>query len=320
MPDYMVPKLNDVMLARKVLRRYFPPSPLVNFPALDSELGAQTYLKLENMLPTGSFKVRGATYLISKLSAEERRKGVIAASTGNFSQGVSYASRLFGTHAMVVMPEGSNPEKVQATRSLGGEIIFHGPRFDDARIYAESLSREEGYRYIHSANEPDLVAGVGTLTLEVLEEVPDIDAIIVPVGGGSGASGASIVAKAVNSGIEVIGVQSESSPAAFLSWKEGRIVEAENRTYAEGLSTAEGYEFTQKIMRRHLDEFTLVSDNDIKVSMRLVAEKAHIIPESASSSSIAAALKMKEKIKGKKIALIITGGNSPDEQVRELFK
>ncbi len=316
MTEYRTPTLRDVYRARNILRKSFGPSPLANFPALDKTLGLKAYLKLENLLPTGSFKVRGATYLISQLSQAEKKAGVMAASTGNFSQGVSYASRENGTSAKIVMPENSNQRKVQATLDLGGEIVFHGSKFDDARVYAEELSHVEGRRYIHSANEPNLVAGVGTHTLEILEEKPDLDAIIVPVGGGSGVCGASIVAKSVDRSIKVIGVQSELSPAAYRSWKEGRLVSAPNKSYAEGLATGEGYDYTQKIMREYMDDFILVSEDEIRNSVKQIVASTRIIPESASSSALAALIRLKKDFEGKSVALIITGGNSPPDELK----
>lgn len=319
MKSSYIPELRDVVKAEKVLRMHFQPSPVANL-AREVTPFAQTFLKLENLLPTGSFKIRGATYLISQLSENEKKAGVIAASTGNFSQGVSWASKKYGIKARIVMPEGSNPKKVEATRKLGGEVIFHGSKFDDARKYAESLASEKGYRYIHSANEPLLVTGVGTHTLELLMEHPEIDTIIVPVGGGSGAGGASIVAKSFSSRIRVIGVQSEKSQAAYASWKSGKDETSANETYAEGLATGESYYYTQGIMRKYLDDFVLVSDGQIMEAWKLLAKKARIIPESASASALAAELVMQKELDGRNVALIITGGNSPETELDSLLK
>ncbi len=319
MTELKIPELRDVIKAEKILRCHFPPSPFVRAKP-DLLPGVDLFLKLENFLPTGSFKVRGATYLISQLTAKEREMGLIAASTGNFSQGVSYGARMYGVKARIVMPEDSNPEKVTATRDLGGEVLFHGSRFDDARRYAEELSSRYGYRYVHSANEPLLVAGVGTHTLEMLQTEPDIDVIIVPVGGGSGASGAAIVAKAISRNIKVIGVQSEKSPAAYSAWKSGKDEVAENSTYAEGLATGESYRFTQSIMRDFLDDFILVSDDEIRSSQKTLIDKARIMPESASSSTLAAGARLVDQLHGKKVAFIITGGNSPRSEIESLLR
>lgn len=319
MTDYWIPTLGDVYRARNIQRRRFAASPLVNFPALDKELGLSAHLKLENLLPTGSFKIRGATYLISQLAESERKAGVVAASTGNFSQGVTHASISEGISAKIVMPENSNRTKVQATLDLGGEIVFHGSKFDDALKYAQELAEKEGRRYIHSANEPLLIAGVGVHTLELLEQNPETDAIIVPVGGGSGVCGASIVAKSVDPSIKVIGVQSDQSPAAYRSWKERKIVSAANNSFAEGLATGEGYEYTQDIMKNYMDDFILVSDQEIREAMKQIASATRIFPESASASSLAALNRMKAEFSGMNVALIITGGNSPAEQMGEVL-
>jgi len=194
--------------------------------------------------------VRGGINLVSQLSDEERRRGVIAASTGNHGQSVAYAARLFGVQATIVVPEDANPGKVEAMRGLGAKIVFHGRDFDQARQHCEALAAQRGYRYIHSGNEPLLIAGVATETLEVLEDQPDIEVIIVPIGGGSGAAGACIAAKAINPAIQVIGVQAEKAPAAYRSWKERRLVEARMETAAEGLATRTAFALPQSILGR----------------------------------------------------------------------
>lgn len=280
-------------------------------------LGAEVYVKHENHLPTGSFKVRGGVNLISQLSGKERRQGVIAASTGNHAQSVAYASQLFGARALIVMPEPANPVKVQATRELGAEVQFYGKDFDDARVHVEALARETGYRYIHSADEPLLVAGVATHTLEILEDQPDIQIIVVPVGGGSGAAGACIVAKTINPKIQVIGVQSENAPAAYRSWKEKRLVEDKTDTFAEGLATRVGFELTQSILGELLDDFILVSESELKQAMVLMIEKTRNLAEAAGASPLAAARKIPHRLEGRKVALILTGANTSLEQLKE---
>src|SRR5690242_1596118 len=207
MPDLVEPTFIDVLDAAKQIRPYLAPTPLRRYPALDRLVGTEVFVKHENHNPTGAFKVRGGVNLVSRLSEDERRRGVIAASTGNHGQSVAYAARLFGVRAVICMPEQANPVKVESMRALGAEVVFHGADFDEAREYCEKQAVEHRYRYIHSGNEPALIAGVATCTLEILETSPDVEAIVVPVGGGSGASGACVVAKAVRPSIEVIGVQ-----------------------------------------------------------------------------------------------------------------
>ena len=204
--DWQVPTLADVLEARLRISPHLGPTPLYGYAALNELLGAEVFVKHENHQPVGAFKVRGGVNLISQLSREERERGVIAASTGNHGQSIAYAARLFGVRATICVPERANPVKVASMRGLGAELVFHGRDYDEAREHCEQLARERGYRYVHSGNEPLLIAGVGTETLEILEQQPRIEAIVVPVGGGSGAAGACIVAKAINPAVRVIGV------------------------------------------------------------------------------------------------------------------
>ena len=204
-------------------------------------------LKHENHQALGAFKVRGGINFLAHISQEERDRGVITASSGNHGQSIAYASKLFGVRCIVGLPHGANPLKVESIRNLGAELIFHGQNFDDAREYCERLAEEKGYRYVHAVNEPLLIAGVATQTLEIIEDFPDVEVIFVPVGGGSGAAGACIVAKAVNPQIRVVAVQSAQAPAGYLSWKNRTITQAPMETIAEGLATAAAYELTQSI-------------------------------------------------------------------------
>ncbi|HLZ69481.1 MAG TPA: threonine/serine dehydratase [Dehalococcoidia bacterium] len=314
------PRLRDVLQARGVLQRYLPPTPLTNYPALDRLIGAEVWVKHENSQPVGAFKVRGGVYLMSRLSEDERRRGVIAASSGNHGQSVAYAAKLFGVPAIIGVPEGANPTKVESMRNLGAEIIVCGHDFDAAREHVEALAAERGYRYIHSGNEPLLVAGVGTLTLELLEAQPQIETIIVPVGGGSGAAAACIVAKAIDPAIRVIGVQAAGAPAAYHTWKERRPVTTPSiETFAEGLATRSSFSYPQSIMAELLDDFVLVSDAQIREAIRLLIEKAHTLAEGAGAAPLAAALLLRERLAGRRIALVLSGGNLSPAQLREIM-
>ena len=319
MPELHEPTFTDVLDAARQIRGYLQPTPLRSYPSLDRLVGTAVYVKHENHNPTGAFKVRGGINLVSRLSEDERRRGVIAASTGNHGQSVAYAARLFGVSAIICAPENANPVKVESMQDLGAEVILKGARYDDARVHADQLAREHGYRYIHSGDEPLLIAGVGTHTLELLQEQPDVEVVIVPIGGGSGAAGACIVAKAANPRIEVIGVQSEQAPAAYLSWKGRTLVEAPNQTRAEGLATATAFELPQSILRRLLDDFVLVPDDEIDAATAVMIEKTRTLVEAAGASSLAAAMRLKERLKGRKVALICSGGNIAPRQLRELL-
>ncbi len=315
-----LPSLTDVLDARQVIGKYLHRTQLYHYAGISEMLDAHAYIKHENHQPIGAFKVRGGINLISRLNGEERKKGVITASTGNHGQSIAYASKLFGVRSIIAVPVGNNPDKVKNMQRLGAEIIFHGKDFDEAREHVEKLSRQEGYRYVHSANEPYLIAGVGTIGLEILEDLPDVEVIIVPVGGGSGASGISIVAKSLNPKIEVIGVQSDAAPAAYMSWREGKPVSSNTmRTFAEGLATRVGFEMTVKIMKKNLSDFILVSDDEIRRAMRLMLELTHNLVEGAGAAALAAAIKLKDRLNGRKVAMILSGGNVTIETMRQVL-
>lgn len=317
--DWQLPTLADVLDARRRISPYLRPTPLYGYAGISRLLGAEVFVKHENHLPVGAFKVRGGVNLISQLGPEERRRGVVAASTGNHGQSVAYAAHLFGVRATICVPEGANPVKVASIRDLEAELVFHGRDFDEAREHAEELAREHRYRYVHSGNEPLLIAGVGTQTLEILEEQPQIDVIIVPIGGGSGAAGACIVAKAVNPSIRVIGVQSDAAPAAFRSWRERRLLEDRTRTFAEGLATRTPFELPQTILWRLLDDFVLVSDDEIRAAQALMIEATRNLIEAAGAAPLAAARRLGAQLASKRVALIASGGNVTRAQLLELL-
>lgn len=311
-----LPGLMDVLRARKTIAPYLRPTPLYRYQGLCDLLDANIYVKHENHQPTGAFKVRGGLNLVANLSEDERERGVIAASTGNHGQSVAYAARTFGVKAFVCMPRGSNPGKVAAIRSFGAGVIFHGADFDEALEHAEELSKERGYRFVHSANEPHLVAGVGTATLEIMEELPEVEVIIVPVGGGSGACGACIAGKGIKPSLRVVGVQAEKAPAAFMAWHGEDTSHVKMETFAEGLATRVPFEMTQAIMGDMLDDFTLVSEDAIRRAIVTLLETTHNLAEGAGASPLAAAELLKEKLMGKTVALIMSGGNLSLDKLR----
>jgi threonine dehydratase len=312
-----IPDLSDVLAARRRIAPYLRPTPLYSYPALDALTGTRVWVKHENHQPIGAFKVRGGINLVGQLSADDRRRGVITASTGNHGQSVAYAAGVFGVRATVCVPEHANPVKVESMRALGAEVISQGKDFDDAREHCEKLAAEHGYRYIHSANEPALIAGVATYTLEILESQPDIDVIVVPIGGGSGAAGACLVATAVSPSIEVIGVQSEAAPAARRSWQARALVEDAMGTLAEGLATRTAFELTQRILWAQLDDFVLVSEAELTQATRLMIEKTRNLVEPAGAAALAAVLAAPARFAGREVAVICSGGNiSPEQLVR----
>jgi threonine dehydratase len=314
-----IPTLVDVFHARRRIAPYLRPTPLYAYGGLSELVGTDVWVKHENHQPVGAFKVRGGVNLISQLSAEERARGVVAASTGNHGQSVAYAARLFGVRAIVCVPEGANPVKVAAMRGLGAEIVTHGRDFDEARVQSVQLAADGGYRYIHSGDEPLLIAGVATGTLEIVEEQPAIDVIIVPVGGGSGAAGACVAAKGIRAGIEVIGVQSAAAPAAYRSWKGRELLEDRMETFAEGLATRVAFELPQRIMWEQLDDFVLVSDDEIRSAIVALIETTRNLVEAAGAASLAAALSLRERLAGKRVAIVCSGGNISPAQLADVL-
>ena len=314
------PTLEDVYDAARVISRHLHRTPLHHYPTLSEILGCEAYVKHENHQPVGAFKVRGGINLTSRLTEEERAAGLMCASTGNHGQSIAYAGRSYGARVTVVVPEGSNPDKVRAMEGMGAEIIFYGRDFDEAREECARLAADGGFRYVHSADEPYLIAGVGTVGLEIVQDLPDVDVVIVPVGGGSGASGISIAVHGVRPEVDIIGVQSEQAPAAWQSWNEGECVLLDRmETFAEGLATRCGFELTQAILRDHLADFVLVSDEQIREALRITLETTHNLAEPAGAAPVAAALSLGERLQGRKVALSLSGANITLDQLKEIL-
>ena len=301
----------DVVEARPHVMRHLRPTPLHRYPGLCERVGADVWVKHENHHAVGSFKVRGGVHLAARLDAAARAGGLYTASTGNHGQSIAFAGRLAGCAVTVAVPEDPNPEKVAAMRRLGAEVVVHGRDFDEAREWIAGVARQRGGRFI-GPTEPELIAGVGTYALEILEERPDADAIVVPVGAGSGACGVCLVAKTLRPSIEVIGVQSASAPTAQQSWRARRASPAPMATRHEGLATRVPFENTQRILadpELGLDDFVLVSDEAIDAAMLLLLEHTHSLAEGAGAASLAAALELRERLAGRRVVLVLSGAN-----------
>jgi threonine dehydratase len=312
------PTYEEIVAAAEVVHRHLPATPLYEWPGLSELLGCRYFLKHENHTPTTAFKVRGGVYLVSRLPEGQRRRGVIGCTTGNHGQSLAYACRLFGVRCVLVVPRGANPDKVGAMRALGAELIEHGRDFDEAREHCESLAAGEGLRYVHSANEPDLIAGVGSYALEIFDALPDPDVILVPVGLGSGICGTALVAATRRPSTRVIGVQSEGAPAVTLSWREGREVRREElETFAEGMATRVPASLTLGVMRRHVHDMVLVSDAELRAAIVLLLRWTHNLAEGAGAASTAAALRLRDELRGKTVVGVLSGGNL---DLRELAK
>ena len=317
----LAPTFEDIVAAREFIAPYLPKTPLIRVNAISELLNCDYYAKLENLQPIGAFKVRGGVNLVGTASDEERRKGLVAASTGNHGQSVAYAGRLFASRVIIYSPaENTNQAKMQAMRNLGAEVRLHGRDFDEARHECERVAKEEGFRYVHSANEPKLIAGVGTIALEIFEDLADVDVIIVPAGGGSCASGNCIVAHELNPNVRVIAVQSDAAPAMWHAWRNRNLEPYPTmKTEHEGLATRVPFEMTMKVLWELLSDFTLVTDAEINDGIKLMARHSKQIVEGAGAAPLAAAIKLRDDLRGKKVVGIVSGGNLPLERFAALM-
>jgi len=315
--DGTFPQFPNILSAHNIVRQYLPPTPLHHYPGLDSVVGAEIHIKHENYQPIGAFKIRGGINFMARLEPRFRDAGVITASTGNHGQSIAYAAQLFGVRAIIVVPEGANPVKVEAIRSYGAEVSFLGHDFEESKRHAARLAEEEGLRFISSGDEPALISGVATHTLEILQSRPDIEYVIVPIGGGSGAAGACLAAKTINPNIRVMGVGAEKAPAAYQTWKTHVAHSAPIGTFAGGLATGEPFMMPQRILWKYLDDFVLVSDEEMRASIRLLLEKAKTLAEPAGAAPLAAALRLQGELRGRKVALILSGGNISADELRQ---
>jgi threonine dehydratase len=320
--DMLNPNFADILAAREFISPYLPKTPLMRVEKLSQILDCDYYVKLENLQPIGAFKVRGGVNLVGTASREERQAGLVSASTGNHGQSIAYAGRLFGARVIIYAPiENVNESKMQAMRDLGAEVRLYGRDFDETRLEAERVAQAEGYRFVHAANEPKLIAGVGTMALEIFEDLPDVDMIICPAGGGSCASGNCIVAKQIKPATRIVAVQSEQAPAMWHAWKNRSLDPYPTmKTEHEGLATRVPFEMPSEILWELLDDFALVSDEEINEAIRLLAQHGKQIAEGAGAASLAAAIKLRDQLRGKKVVGILSGGNIPLERFARVMR
>jgi len=314
--DLIEPTSQDIQKARLAIEDHVLRTPLRHYPVLSELLDADVWVKHENFQLLGAFKVRGGINLVSQTSQEDRERGFVTASSGNHGQSIAYAARTFGANCTVVLPEGANTAKTASIAALGSNVIFHGDVFERSREHAEMLAERDGMRFVHAANEPALIAGVGTYSVEIHEDLKDIDVLFAPVGAGSGACGACIVTDAVSPSTKVIGVQTVNAPAAYHAWRTGKIETYPMSTIAEGLATESAYSFTIDILRNRLKEFVLVEDSDINDAIRLYVEATRTLVEHAGAATLAAAVNMKDELRGKRVVLVASGGNITIDQLK----
>jgi len=309
-PILRAPAFEDVLDARVRVYAGMSGSPFRRYPLLDEWLGCEAWVKHENHNPTGSFKIRGGLNLVAQLSADDRRRGVISASTGNHGQSIAYASRLHGVRCRIVVPTGNNPEKNAAMRGLGAEVVEYGRDYDEAREHVEALAVREGWRYVHSANEPLLIAGVGTYAAEMFDEVPDLDYVFVPIGGGSGACGCCLVRRGVGAQAKIVGVQAAGADAFARSWRgPERVTAARVHTFAEGLATRVTFDLTFSVLKEQLDDIVTLEEPDLEEGVRAALRLTHNLAEGAGAAAIAAARTYGRTLAGTKVGCVMTGGN-----------
>ena len=312
--------IENIHAAAEVLKNLIVRTPMVFSPVLSERTNAQIFLKLENLQLTGAFKVRGALNKISRLSSSERKRGVITASSGNHGLAVSYGSKVFDLEATVFVPENPNLEKLAAIKALGARVIRVGKDYEEAYGKALQTQRKTGAVFIHAFDDPAIVAGQGTIGLEILQDLPELDTLIVPVGGGGLISGIAAAAKAVKKEVKIVGVQSTGAPAVYESWRKRRIVRKKSvETIADGLASRQPGDLTFQMIQRHVDDMFLVTDSQMCQAILFLARKLHIIAEPSAAASLAALLlKYKPRVK-ERIGLVISGGNISGELLKRLL-
>jgi threonine dehydratase len=304
------PTLNDVYQARERVSPYMARSPLMRHPLLDEATGLTIWVKHENHNPTGAFKVRGGLNLVGAMTAEERARGIVTASTGNHGQSIALASRIHGVKCIVFVPSGNNPEKNAAMRAYGAVVEEGGRDFDEARERCEQRAAETGACYVHSANEPLLIAGVGTYALELFEDFPNPDVIFVPIGGGSGACGLITVRNALGANTKIIGVGALNADAVYRSWHgPERVVGESADTFAEGIATRVSFDLPYSIYKQHLDGFVQLTEEELAAGVRMALKTTHNLTEGAGAAAIAAAYQQRGVLAGRRVVCIMSGGN-----------
>lgn len=302
--------LEGIRQAQAIVAKAARVTPLLSSRTFSEVAGAQVYLKAENLQRTGSFKVRGATNRIARLTLEERKRGVVAASAGNHSQGVALASQALGVRSTVVMPEGASIAKVKATRGYGAEVILHGADYEEAQSEAYRRATADGLAYVHGFDDPHVIAGQGTIGLEILEQMPDVQDVLVPVGGGGLIAGVALALKLSNPKVRVFGVQTESAPAGAVAFQKGRRVLVHPKpSIADGIAIGRLGEHPFAVIRKHVDNIVTVSEEEVAHAVVLLLERGKMLVEGAGAVGLAALLSGRFRSKGRSIAVVLSGGN-----------
>jgi len=313
--------VRDVLAAKRVVSAHLPPTPVVTHPILSRHVGCDAWVKLENTQPIGAFKARGGVYLMAQLEDAELGRGLCTATRGNHGQSLAYAAKLRNTQCTIFVPRGNNPDKNATMEALGAEVVVAGRDFDEAQELATLHAHDTGARLVHPGTEPALIAGVGTLALEMLEQVPsDLDAVVLPVGVGSCIAGCALAIKAISPGTRVIGVQAANAPAMYHAWRTGRLEPTLDAcTIADGLAVRVPVPMTLAIMRDLVDEMVLVTEDEIRAAIRVYAETLHQLAEGAGASALAGAIKLRRKLVGRRVGILLSGGNIDASTLRHVM-
>jgi len=314
--------LDAITAARDRIRPFVPVSPFRSYPVLDADVGhdVRVVVKHENFNPTNSFKVRNAFSLLTAMSDDERQRGIVAATRGNHGLGLAYAGKTFGVPVTICVPLGNNPDKNAAMRGLGARLIEQGRDYDESLTVADQIVRDEGAHLAHSTNNPHIIAGAGTMSLEIAEQDPAIDALVIAVGGGSQAVGAMTVMRAMRPHVRVYAVQAAGAAATHLAWHAGepRVTERAE-TFADGLATRSTYALTFGALREGLADFITVTDAEIAAALRLLLRATHSMVEGAGATGMAGLLALRERLAGQRVGIVMSGGNIDEATLRRVL-
>jgi threonine dehydratase len=314
--------LDAITAARDRIRPFVPVSPMRAYPVLDTEVGhdLRVVVKHENFNPTNSFKVRNAFSLVTALSDDERRRGIVAATRGNHGLGLAYAAKAFGVPVTICVPLGNNPEKNAGMRALGARLIEQGRDYDESLAVSERIVQDEGATLAHSTNNPHIIAGAGTMSLEIAEQEPALDALVLSVGGGSQAVGAMTVMRALHPHVRVYAVQAAGARAGYESYHAGEPrVTASAETFADGLATRSTYEMTFPALREGLADFITVTDTEIADALRMLLRTTHSLVEGAGATGLAGLLKLRERLAGQRVGVVLSGGNIDQQTLQRVL-
>jgi len=302
--------LSRTLMARSVINKYLNRTNLICYSELSRLIGCEAFVKHENHNPTGSFKIRGALNFFHHMSREELEAGILVATRGNHGLAMAWAGQWFHVPCTVVVPENNNPEINRIIESYGAEVIVHGEDFYDAQSYCDELVDSAGYYYVQQGNEPEILNGIATMGMEILEDLPDVDTIICPIGGGAGCASILKTARAIKPAIEIIGVEAENAPSFYNSWKKGEIVTLDDaHTVADGLAARTVFQLPYVILKNAINDVVLLTEDEILEGVRMALATTHNLAETAGAASLIAAYKIRDRLAGKKVVMIMSGGN-----------